>query len=164
MKPFEIDDNYIVKMCGYPSKERLAKGPIIVIECPEEIPCNPCETICPKNVVTVGKPITNIPIIDYEKCDGCGICIPICPGLAIFNINEAYSEDKAAISIAYELLPMPDKGEIVDALDRNGNVVCEGEIIRIQNPKSAKNTSIVTFTILKQYSFVVRNFKIKKRH
>ena len=51
MKPFEIDFKYITKMCGYPSKERLAKGPIVVIECPEEIPCNPCETICPKNVI-----------------------------------------------------------------------------------------------------------------
>ena len=162
MEPYEIDYKYIIKKCGYPSKERLAKGPVVVIECPEEIPCNPCEIICPKNVITVGKPITKIPIMDYEKCDGCGICIPICPGLAIFIINEAYSEEKAAISIAYELLPVPDKGEIVHALDRNGNVVCEGEIIRIQNPKKADNTSIITFTIPKQYSAIVRNFKIKK--
>ena len=29
-----------------PSKERYEKGPVAVIECVQEIPCNPCEAAC----------------------------------------------------------------------------------------------------------------------
>jgi Fe-S-cluster-containing hydrogenase component 2 len=159
MNPFIVDFKDIEIKCGYPSKERLEKGPVVVIECPEEIPCNPCETICPKNVITVGKPITNIPVVDEDKCDGCGICIPICPGLAVFIVDETYSTDKAAITIPYEILPLPDKGEVVDALDRNGNVVCAGEIIKIKDLKMANHTFIVTIAVPKEYSKTVRNFK-----
>jgi Fe-S-cluster-containing hydrogenase component 2 len=163
IKSTEIDFKEIKKKSGYPSKERLSKGPVVVIECPEEIPCNPCETVCPKNVIAVGNPITNIPVFNEENCDGCGQCIPICPGLAIFLINNTYSADRATIGVPYEMMPLPSKGEIVDALDRNGNIVCDGEIIRIQNPKNFNRTAIVTFAIPKKYSEVIRNFKLKKR-
>ena len=159
MTPFKVDFKDIEMKCGYPSKKRLEKGPVVVIECPEEIPCNPCETICPKNVITVGKPITNIPVVDEDKCDGCGVCIAICPGLAIFIVDETFSQDKAAITIPYEILPLPDEGELVDALDRNGNVVCEGEIIKIKDFKKANHTFLVTIAVPKKHSESVRNFK-----
>jgi Fe-S-cluster-containing hydrogenase component 2 len=160
MNPFQVDFKDIETKCGYPSKKRLGKGPVVVIECPEEIPCNPCETICPKNVITVGKPITKIPIVDEDKCDGCGVCIAICPGLAIFIVDETYSTDKAAITIPYEILPLPDEGDIVEALDRNGNIVCEGEITKIKDYKKANHTVLVTIAVPKEHSKAVRNFKI----
>ena len=50
----------------------LIKGPIPVIECPEYIPCNPCETACPTHAITIGKPITNLPTLNVDKCTGCG--------------------------------------------------------------------------------------------
>ena len=34
---------------GYPSAEALARGPIVVIECVQDIPCNPCELVCPNS-------------------------------------------------------------------------------------------------------------------
>ena len=45
---------------------RAAKGPVVVIECAENIPCNPCETSCPKGAISVGEPITNLPVVDPE--------------------------------------------------------------------------------------------------
>ena len=29
-----------------PSDERYAEGPVAIIECVQEIPCNPCEAAC----------------------------------------------------------------------------------------------------------------------
>ena len=52
---------------GYPGDERIEKGPVVVIECDEDIPCNPCEDICPREAITVGEPITNLPRIDPVK-------------------------------------------------------------------------------------------------
>jgi len=101
---------------GYPSAEHLTRGPMVVIECVQDIPCNPCEAACPHGAIFVGNPITNLPIFYAEKCDACGRCIPICPGQAIFRVDITYSKDKATVAFPYEFLPMPEKGDIVQGV------------------------------------------------
>ena len=32
----------IKEATGWPSEERLAKGPVAICECVQQIPCNPC--------------------------------------------------------------------------------------------------------------------------
>ena len=162
LKTLNIDIKEIKKSPGYPSIERLSKGPVAVIECIEEIPCNPCETVCKKKAIIVGKPITNLPRFLCDECDGCGKCLSICPGLAIFLVDNTFSESEASISIPYELLPLPEKGDLVDAIDRNGNIICEGRIVRVQNPKAFNHTAVVTFSVPKKYSEIVRNFKLRR--
>ena len=66
------------KSPGYPSDQRLAEGSCIVIECIQEIPCNPCETACKFGAIKVGQPITNLPVLDEKLCTGCGNCIADC--------------------------------------------------------------------------------------
>lgn len=145
---------------GYPSPERLQKGSVAVIECIQQIPCNPCESACKFHAIIVGNPITNLPRLIEEKCRGCGECIPSCPGLAIFLVNKAYSPDEAAISIPYEYLPLPKSGVLVDALDRCGNRVCGAKVIKVNNPKKNNNTAVVTIIVPKQHADEVRNFRI----
>jgi len=145
---------------GYPSEERLESGPVAVIECFQEIPCNPCERACRFNAIVVGEPITNLPRLLEEKCRGCGECIPACPGLAIFLVNRTYSPEEAAVSIPYEYLPLPEVGSTVDALDRRGERVCSGRVIRVANPRKNDSTTIVTIAVPKRYSDHVRSFRI----
>lgn len=147
---------------GYPSEERLEKGTVAVIECIQEIPCNPCESVCRFNAIIVGQPITNLPRLIEERCRGCGECVPACPGLAIFLVNRAYSSEEATVSIPYEYLPLPDAGSIVDALDRCGNRVCDGRIIKIANPPKNNKTTVVTLAVPKFYSDQVRNIRVRK--
>ena len=66
----------------FPTMEVLLK-PKAIIECYQQIPCNPCETSCPTHAITIGEDINQIPIIDFDKCTGCSICARVCPGLAI---------------------------------------------------------------------------------
>lgn len=146
---------------GYPSEERLERGPVAVIECLEEIPCNPCETVCPKKSIKVGKPITNLPEFNNE-CSGCGKCMIVCPGLAIFMVDKSFSDSEAAISIPYELLPLPGKGDRIIALNRNGEDVCEGRVERVKTGKSLNKTSIITISVPKQFSEAVRFFRLIK--
>lgn len=145
---------------GYPSEERLDRGPVAVIECIQEIPCNPCESACRFSAIAVGEPITNLPRLVEEKCKGCGECISVCPGLAIFLVNRVYSSHEAAISIPYEYLPLPEVGAIVDALGRQGEKICAGRVLRVSNPRKNDGTAVVTIAIPKQCSDQVRNFRI----
>jgi len=144
---------------GYPSKEDLKKGSVVVIECTEEIPCNPCETVCKKGAIVVGEPITNLPRLDPEKCNGCGLCIPICPGLAIFLVDATYSEDEAAISHPHEYLPLPKEGDEVKAVNRKGETICKGKVIEVRNPKRYDHTPVVTIAVAKKYIHEVRGIK-----
>ena len=75
----------------FPSLEQLTK-PKAIIECYQEIPCNPCSTSCPVGAITIGEDINQIPIIDFDRCTGCGMCVYSCPGLAIMVAS--IKEDK----------------------------------------------------------------------
>lgn len=144
---------------GYPSAEALARGPIVVIECVQDIPCNPCELVCPNNAIVIGEPITNLPVFVADECDACSQCIPICPGQAIFRVDMTYAEDRAAVSFPYELLPMPRAGDVVLGVNRAGAVVCDAEVLRVQQPKSFDLTAVITLAVPKDLSMEVRSMK-----
>ena len=110
-----------------PSKKQLERG-VAVIECVQEIPCNPCVDSCPVNAISM-KDINALPIADYDKCTGCGKCIGICPGLAIFLIK--IKDNRALITLQYEFLPIPEVGSKVKALDREGNMVDNAIVKRV---------------------------------
>jgi len=134
-------------------------GSIPIIKSNQCIPCNPCESVCPFGCIQVGTPITNLPSLNLDKCTGCGQCVLACPGLAIFLLDRNYSKDKAAITLPYEFLPLPKKGEKVIALDRNGSQVCEGETLNVIFTKKGDRTALVKITIPKEHADKVRNIK-----
>lgn len=144
-----------------PTRERLQKGRVAIIECVQHIPCNPCVDICAQQAIKIEGNITNLPVVDFEKCNGCTLCVANCPGLAIFTVTESVTEDTAEIGIPYEFLPLPEKGELVDGLDRQGKVVCEGRVRQVRNPKAFDRTPIVFLSVPKEFSMIVRFFKRK---
>ena len=59
-----------------------------VVECTQNIPCNPCQDICKKGCIRVGDNITDLPRVDHQNsCNACYLCVSICPGQAIFLIT-----------------------------------------------------------------------------
>ncbi len=144
---------------GFPGVEALSNGPMVVIECVQDIPCNPCESACPRGAVVVGDPITNLPVFYPEKCDACGTCIPICPGQAIFRVDTAYSEGKATVSFPYEFLPLPGKGDVVEGVNRAGEVVCDAQVLRVQQPRSFDHTAVITVVVPRELAMEVRSMK-----
>ena len=157
-KGYLTKDELIKSKC-YPSEERFNKGPVAIIECIEEIPCNPCEAACKFEAIKIGKPITNIPILDENLCRGCGLCIARCPGLAIFVIDKNYSDKEGLISFPYEYLALPKTGSIVEAVNREGKVVCSGKVIKVLNKKSFDRTPVITIALSKEKLDEVRGIK-----
>ncbi|MCF6460780.1 (2Fe-2S)-binding protein [Clostridium sp. Cult3] len=144
-----------------PSKERRQKGPVAVIECYQEIPCNPCYIACKFGAIKEFEDINQRPILDFELCTGCGQCVIKCPGLAIFIIDENYSDTEALVQIPYEFLPLPEKNTFVTGLDREGKPICRARVMKVRKGKGLNKTSTVTLTIPKRYTMDVRSFNIE---
>ncbi|MEM3341211.1 MAG: FAD-dependent oxidoreductase, partial [Thermoplasmata archaeon] len=144
-----------------PDEKRLSKGPVAIIECVQNIPCNPCSTCCPKGAIVI-KDITDKPRIDPEKCTGCGICVYSCPGLAIFvvDMSENAGKDKAIVKIPFEFTPLPEKGETLQCTDRSGNVICEGKVIGALLTKKMHNTAVISLEVPKEKAMVVRGIRL----
>lgn len=144
---------------GVPSQERMKKGRVAVIECVQNIPCNPCETSCKSGAITVGEQITALPVLHDEKCTGCGQCIAGCPGLAIWVIDKSRTDGKAVIDFPFEYLPLPKKGDIVTAVDRAGEPVCPGEVLAVRQNKAYDGTTIISLLIPMEHADNVRSMK-----
>jgi Fe-S-cluster-containing hydrogenase component 2 len=156
-----VTTNQLRKRSMYPEPERFQKGPVPIIECIEEIPCNPCETICKRNAIRVGKPITNLPVlIDSNACSGCGQCVVICPGQAIFIVDQTFSYTEASIMLPYELLPLPSKGDAIEGINRTGRRICRGYVHEVRKKNSFDHTALVTIAIPKEHADEVRFFRI----
>ena len=156
-----LDIEEIKDIPGFPGLEVLSQKKCVVVECSQNIPCNPCETVCPNNAITVGEPITNLPVIDPDKCIGCGICLAICPGLAIFMVNKNAGNDEATVSFPYEYLPVPVKGDTVKAVDRAGKVICDATIEKAAYVESYDKTIIITIRIPLEHADNVRGIERK---
>jgi Fe-S-cluster-containing hydrogenase component 2 len=111
------------------------KGGLVVVECPQRIPCNPCNTSCPVGAIKPFADINDTPEIDYSKCTGCAICTAVCPGLACFVIDLSFSPDKALFKLPYEMMPLPEKGDSVDCLGRTGEILSKGTVEAVTEPK-----------------------------
>lgn len=129
-----------------PTAERRAKGPYVVMECYEEIPCNPCVTSCKFNAVKM-ESLNKCPEVVFDACTGCGSCVARCPGLACFVINETVGDGKIDITIPYEQVPVPKKGDVVDALGRDGAVVGKAEIVRVLSNEKMDHTVVITMRV-----------------
>jgi Fe-S-cluster-containing hydrogenase component 2 len=144
------------KYPGFPSEDRFKRGMVAVIECDQEIPCNPCEDACPNKSIVVGHPITNLPIMREETCSGCGLCVAGCPGQAIFMVNKVYSEKEDLVGIPYEYIPAPAVGNIVKVANRDGEEIGEGKIIKVIDSVKNYKTKVIFIAVPKGYGDEVR--------
>lgn len=148
---------------GFPSEKRFKKGPVAVIECIQEIPCNPCVDACPYGAITIEGSINNLPILDGDKCKGCGLCISKCPGLAIFLVDINFSKEQAAVSFPYEFLPLPKVGEEISAVNREGKFITMARVLKVQNGIKNDRTPIVTIIVPKKWGNEIRSILIPQR-
>ena len=148
---------------GLPTPERRARGRVAVIECVQCIPCNPCTTACPFHAITIQGDITGLPHLNSELCTGCGRCVACCPGLAITLVDETYSDGEGTVDFPYEYWPLPAEGDAVDAVGRDGGVVCGGRVVRVLRPDAKDGTRVIRIAVPKEYLSQVKSIKRLKR-
>jgi Fe-S-cluster-containing hydrogenase component 2 len=136
------------------------KNGLVIVECPQRIPCNPCHTGCPTRAIMEFADINDIPKVDYSKCTGCAMCVAKCPGLACFVADLTYGGDEEALlKLPYEMLPLPDEGEEVECLNREGKVVSKGKVLKIVEPWKDK-TKVVHVAVPKSLVMEIRAIRV----
>ncbi|HRZ79978.1 MAG TPA: FAD-dependent oxidoreductase, partial [bacterium] len=111
--------------------------------CLQEIPCNPCTTVCPKNAIKLmdkSGTIMDIPYLAGE-CIGCGICVAACPGLAI-TLAKKVDEKTAEVMLPHEYNCSYKTGDRIPLTDMDGNYLEDGTITKISFNKKYKTTLI----------------------
>jgi thioredoxin reductase/Pyruvate/2-oxoacid:ferredoxin oxidoreductase delta subunit len=131
-----------------------------VIECTQNIPCDPCRDSCPKHCISMGGSnsgdITALPVFDAEKgCNGCGMCAASCSGQAIFLVDEGSGE----VTLPYEFLPLPQKGDKGSALGRDGREICAAEIVAVKTAKAFDKTNLLTMRVPREHAMAARFFR-----
>jgi Fe-S-cluster-containing hydrogenase component 2 len=144
-----------------PPAELRATRRLAVIECFQEIPCDPCAYACPFGAIAPFADINDRPRVVVEKCVGCGLCVPQCPGLAIFVVDEHYGADEALVVIPYEYLPVPAPQDVVVGLDREGAEACRARVVMVQNAAVQDRTALVWLAVPASLAQVVRNIRVE---
>ena len=162
----DISMNLLKK--GYVSDEEIERFPGVVhkkgvhpvIECTQNIPCNPCQDACPKGCISTGDNITYLPFFKEDsECINCGMCVASCSGQAIFLVDEDCGDGTATVTLPYEFLPLPEVGDKGYGLSRSGEKVCEAEVISVKSLKAFDHTNLLTMRIPKEYAMKARFYK-----
>ena len=164
----DVSMNLLTK--GYVADEEIERFPGVthragvhpVMECTQNIPCNPCQDACPKHCIKIGAHITSLPDVEENAtCVGCGLCVASCSGQAIFLVDETFEPGFATVTIPYEFLPLPEKGEKGLGLGRNGQPVCEAEVISVKSAKAFDHTNLLTIKVPADMAMKARFYRAK---
>jgi NADPH-dependent 2,4-dienoyl-CoA reductase/sulfur reductase-like enzyme/Fe-S-cluster-containing hydrogenase component 2/bacterioferritin-associated ferredoxin len=142
---------------NHPAEE----GVFPIIHCLQEIPCNPCTTVCPTNsIVTEDGGLMAVPVYT-SKCIGCYKCLLICPGLAITLVDYRNDKQNPTVTMPYEVFNIVfGKGDRIEVVDIDGNALGRYPIEQVVEIK-AKHTQLVKVRVPVAIAKQVASFRVQ---
>lgn len=119
-----------------------------ILHCYQEIPCNPCTTVCAYNSIQLqGKLGTIMDLPNFEgKCIGCAKCVLICPGLAITLVRKTKEPGWAEVILPHEFDHDYKAGDELILRDCDGNSLGKG-IVNATRFNKRHRTHLLTVTV-----------------
>ncbi|NLO12051.1 MAG: FAD-dependent oxidoreductase [Candidatus Cloacimonetes bacterium] len=137
------------------------QGVFPVIHCLQEIPCNPCTTVCPTNSIhTEDGSLMGLPLYD-GNCIGCNKCLLICPGLAITLVD--YRQDAAfpTVTLPYEITNIVfAKDDMINLVDIDAEPLGSYPILSVQDIRN-RQTQLIKVKVPAQIAKQVASFIIQ---
>ncbi len=139
-----------------------------VLHCSQEIPCNPCTSVCPQGAIFIDEDdIRHVP--DYiaaqlgVECIACEKCVNICPGLAITLVDWRRDEDFALVTIPYEFeRGSIHTGDVVTVTDTAGEVLGNVEVVRTRAGKATDRTIMVKVRVPREIATRVAGIRVQE--
>jgi sarcosine oxidase subunit alpha len=107
-------------------KPKEEEGVMPIFHCFQEVPCNPCTSVCPEGAIkTERDEITGLPyMVDVSLCKGCMNCVFVCPGLAVTLVDYRKDLEHPLITLPYEVWrENVEKGQKVPVTDEDGAIL-----------------------------------------
>ncbi|MCP4535543.1 MAG: FAD-dependent oxidoreductase [Chloroflexi bacterium] len=126
-------------------------GVFPVLHCAQEIPCNPCTSVCPQECIVMegadlgqAEDIRSLPEYIGVDCSGCTQCVAICPGLAITLVDYRKDAKTPTVTVAYEFpRDTIQAGDVVTVLDTEGAILGNVEVVRVRAPNFSDRALLV---------------------
>ncbi len=140
------------------------EGIFPVLHCKQEIPCNPCATVCPEGAITLkGDPIKGLPLFD-GACKGCLKCLTICPGLAITLVDYRKDPENPRVFLPYEISNIQvQKNDTIACVDVDGNPLGRFSVLGAKPTQESDSTWIVRIEVPKAIAKQVTGFVVQDK-
>jgi NADPH-dependent 2,4-dienoyl-CoA reductase/sulfur reductase-like enzyme/Fe-S-cluster-containing hydrogenase component 2/bacterioferritin-associated ferredoxin len=130
-----------------PAKE---EGVFPVFHCYQEVPCNPCTSVCPQRAIhTENDTITGLPyFVDNEDCTGCASCVAVCPGLSVTLVDYRKDPEHPLVILPYEVWrEKVEVGRKVPVTDVDGAILGYYAVEKVKTRKKYPGTLMVHIRI-----------------
>jgi len=136
-----------------------------VIHCHQEIPCDPCATVCPNSLIKLNaNDIRSVPQycpIDEKNCIGCERCVAVCPGLAITLVDFRKYPLNPIVSIPLEFSKtFVIIGDMVPVTDEIGHILGRYQVISTRTLRQYPRTLIVRVQVPKKIATKVAGIQL----
>ena len=157
---------------GQVSAERIPAeetGIFPVFHCSQEIPCNPCTSVCTQGLIHIDEnDIRAVPQFIAEQvdkqCIGCEKCVTVCPGLAITLADYRKDAEHPTVTIPYEFLRESiAAGDTVTVLDALGEALGNVEVTRVRAAKANDRTLLVQVRAPREYAKRIAGIQIQEQ-
>jgi sarcosine oxidase subunit alpha len=140
------------------------EGVMPIFHCNQEIPCNPCTTVCPQEQIkTYDDQITQLPYFLREKeCIGCGKCVAVCPGLAVTLVDYRKDKDNPTVTFPLELSDKKlDVDKEVYVVSNDGDLG-KFPISRSRFLKDFPKTQLISIKLPNKFAKIATAIKLSK--
>jgi sarcosine oxidase, subunit alpha len=143
-------------------------GVFPVLHCVQEIPCDPCTTVCPRDLIHIhSDDIRCLPSFeapDPDKgCTGCEKCVTICPGLAVSLVDYRKDPEFPTVTIPFEFLKdRIDVGDRVMVLDTTGEELGPVEVTGVRAIKANDRTVLIRMRVPKAAAKRVAGLRVQE--
>ncbi|MGD8991726.1 MAG: FAD-dependent oxidoreductase [Desulfobacterales bacterium] len=142
------------------------EGVIPVFHCYQEVPCNPCTSVCPVGAIrTERDDITGLPyIIDLDACTGCGSCVAVCPGLSMVLVDYRDDPEHPLVTLPYEIWrDRVEVGQKVPITDVDGAILGYYPVEKLSTRRKFPGTLLVQVKVEKNVAKAAMGIWVQDR-
>lgn len=142
----------------------VTAGAFPLFHCSQEIPCNPCTSVCPHHAIRIEDgDIMGLPEFVGDQCDACEKCVAVCPGLAVTLVDFRKDAATPIVTVPYEFTSQSIKaGDIVTVLDTEGTMLGNVEVVRVREAKAHDRCVMVKVRAPREIALRIAGIRVQE--